>query len=279
MYMSEKEVKTKEIATTEELPGQDLIAQAIKKGASVATMERLLAMRRELKAEKAKEDFDTAMSSFQADCPTIKKTKEVKTRNGDVAYRYAPIESIVSQVKDILLRHGFSYSTNMEMLPEEKGVKVTCRVIHSGGHSEESSMTVPFGTKTQVMSDSQVAAAATTFAKRYAFCNAFGILTGDEDNDGASFQVVAERPEPRRVERVIDVDDPPFVTPTEKKQKISQLLKMLSFDVKGKKKDDIEEEVWRHTSLALTEEHYDTIIKRLETIVLSERNKEDKNEQ
>jgi methylthioribose-1-phosphate isomerase len=28
-----------------------------------------------------------------------------------------------------------------------------------------------------------VVAAASTFSKRYAFCNAFGIMTGDEDNE------------------------------------------------------------------------------------------------
>jgi hypothetical protein len=33
------------------------------------------------------------------------------------------------------------------------------------------------------MSQTQVEAATLTFAKRYAFCNAFGILTGDEDID------------------------------------------------------------------------------------------------
>jgi hypothetical protein len=42
---------------------------------------------------------------------------------------------------------------------------------------------VPLGNKTQIMSDTQVTAAALTFAKRYAFCNVFGILTGDEDNE------------------------------------------------------------------------------------------------
>lgn len=44
-------------------------------------------------------------------------------------------------------------------------------------------MEVPLGNKTQVMSDTQLYAAASTFAKRYAFCNAFGIMTGDEDNE------------------------------------------------------------------------------------------------
>jgi hypothetical protein len=44
-------------------------------------------------------------------------------------------------------------------------------------------MEVPLGNKTQVMSDTQVVAAAITFAKRYAFLNEFGILTGDEDKE------------------------------------------------------------------------------------------------
>ena len=33
------------------------------------------------------------------------------------------------------------------------------------------------------MNEAQKAASALTFAKRYSFCNAFGILTGDEDDD------------------------------------------------------------------------------------------------
>lgn len=183
--------------TAHEARGEALIAQAIEKGVDVGTMERLLVMRRELKAEAAKEAFDTAMAKFQAECPTIVKTKEVKTRGGVVAYRYAPIESIVEQVRDALQRNGFSYKTNQELLPA--GVKITIRVIHAQGHSEETSMEVPFGSKTDIMSQSQVAAAASTFAKRYAFCNAFGILTGDEDTDARPQAVEAEAQSPQSV--------------------------------------------------------------------------------
>lgn len=163
---------------------EGLIARAIDQGVPVETMERLLAMRRELKAERAKEEYDKAMAKFQADCPIIQKTKVVKTKNGDVAYKYAPIESIVSQVQSLLEKHGFSYRTSMELYAT--GVRVVVRVTHRGGHNEDCPMDVPFGTQTSVMSQSQVAAAAQTFAKRYAFCNAFGILTGDEDTDGAN---------------------------------------------------------------------------------------------
>lgn len=169
-----------------------LIAQAIEKNVPVESLERLLAMRRELKAEKSKGAYDQAMALFQSECPTIKKTKEVKNDYGKILYSYAPIESIVDQVKNALKNNGFSYATSMNLL--DNGVKVCIKVTHAQGHSEETCMTVPLGARTGIMSASQQVAAATTFAKRYAFCNAFGILTGDEDNDGATIQTTSPSP-------------------------------------------------------------------------------------
>lgn len=206
-----------------------LIAQAIDKNVPVGTMERLLAMRRELRAEKAKEEYDKAMAAFQADCPTIEKTKEVKTNGGQVAYKYAPIDSIVNQVKSALQTHGFSYKSNMKFLDNK--VEVTIIVTHSAGHSEATEMTVPLGTRTGIMSETQVVAAAQTFAKRYAFCNAFGILTGDEDNDavpaqGQAQQVAAPKPAA-------------LITPFQR----NKLFAMLP--AKGKTEEDLHEYILR----------------------------------
>lgn len=175
---------TEIVPQNQPMSAESLIAQAIAKGTPVATLERLLAMRKELKAEHAKELFDQAMAAFQVECPVIQKTKEVKTNTDKLAYKFAPIDSIITQVKPFLQKHGFSYSSNMEVI--ENGttkIKVSLRVTHSAGHSEITEMIVPLGTKTSVMSDTQVVAAAQTFARRYAFCNAFGILTSDEDNE------------------------------------------------------------------------------------------------
>jgi len=180
----EKKPKTKAIAKVENqalsFNAENLISQAIASKADVGTMERLLAMRKTLKDEWAKEQFDKAMASFQSECPIIKKTKTVRTNKGENAYSYAPLESILIQVKPILEKHGFSYSIQTETGDK---VKATCLAKHKDGWSESSSMEVPLGTKTQIMSDTQVVAAALTFAKRYAFCNVFGILTSDEDTD------------------------------------------------------------------------------------------------
>lgn len=179
---TKKEEKQERALMPVKQDAEALIALAIEKNVSVDTMERLLAMRRELKAERAKEQFDKAMAAFQAECPIIKKTKGVNTDSGDLAYKYAPLECIVEQVKGFLNKHGFSYCVDQ---PEAKQgyVKVALTVKHTFGHSEVTSVALPLGNKTRIMSQTQVEAAALTFAKRYAFCNALGILTGDEDTD------------------------------------------------------------------------------------------------
>jgi len=162
-----------------------IIQQAVDKGLPVETIERLLAMRRELKAEFAKEAYDTALAKFQAECPVIEKKKEGgKTKAGVVAYKYAPLDSIVAQVKEILGKHDLSYAFKTEITTDR--VKVTFIVRHALGHSEESPMDLPLGTRTDIMSAPQVVASTVTFAKRYSFCNTLGIMTGDEDNDASA---------------------------------------------------------------------------------------------
>lgn len=170
-----------------------LISQAITANLPVETLERLLAMRKDLKAEYAKQRYDEDMASLQSDIPIIVKTKAVKTKSGATAYRYAPLESIVQQTKGLISQHGFSYSTRTYTL--EGKVSATVIVKHKEGHTEEYNVEVPLGTKTDIMSASQVVAAALTFAKRYAFNNAFGILTGDEDTD-ATPESMGETREP-----------------------------------------------------------------------------------
>lgn len=168
----ETPAKSQEVTSVE-----SFISQAITEKLPVETMERLFALRTEYLAQEAKKQFDIAMTGFQGSCPIIKKTKSVEN-----SYSYAPIDSIVKQVQEILKENNLSYSFKIVIM--EKGVKAICIAKHISGHTESSEMEVPLGAKTRLMSDSQVTAAASTFAKRYAFCNLFGIMTSDEDTDG-----------------------------------------------------------------------------------------------
>lgn len=198
----EKEVVVtpKEVFQQSQTP-EVLISRAIDKGVSVETMERLLLMRRELKAEHAKESYDKAMSKFQAHCPTIEKTKTVKNKDGTVRYKFAPIEKIVEQVKPEIQKRGFSYTIDAKV--DDGWVTAICKITHTLGHSEISSFKVPIDPKS-FMNEAQKFASALTFAKRYAFCNAFGILTGDEDDDS---QVTGKQSIDQMIETAIKIVD------------------------------------------------------------------------
>ncbi len=177
-------MNNKIVAVGPDNSAEGLIQQAIVNKVDVGTMERLLAMRNQIKAEQAKEAFDRALAKFQAECPPIRKDKAVNDKFGKLRYKYAPLDTIVAQVKGHLQKNGFSYTT--DALVEEGWVTAVCKVTHELGHSEVSNFKVPVD-KDSYMSAPQKFAAALTFAKRYAFCNAFGILTGDEDNDANDF--------------------------------------------------------------------------------------------
>jgi len=163
---------------------ESLIAQAIEKGASIETLERIMDIRRQINAENAKMAFDEAMSKFQSICPIIKKTKVVMNKDKTTErYRFAPLDSIISQVKKPIGDCGFSYKIDAEFIEDK--VRAIVKVTHCMGHSEDSKFEVPVD-KDEYKSAPQHVASALTFSKRYAFCDAFGIMTGDDDNDASS---------------------------------------------------------------------------------------------
>jgi len=169
------------------LDPERLIAQAIDKGVDPATMERLLAMREKLIAEKARNAFFEALSGFQSECPIIKKRKTatIKSDRGEFSYKYAPLDHIVKVVAPLLTAHGLSFTiaTRTETEGQRTMLVAICTVHHVMGHSESSDFRAPIDSAAK-MNEMQKAASAQTYCKRYAFCNSLGILTGDGDDDG-----------------------------------------------------------------------------------------------
>ena len=127
--MSGKE-KTALVATQKETQVNQFIQMAIEKNLPVETMERLFALSREVKADQAKEAFVSAMANFQKEVKTIKKTKPVKSKDGTLRYMYAPIDSIVEQIKKPLADNNLSYSWESLLKEAEKCVLV-CKNCHT----------------------------------------------------------------------------------------------------------------------------------------------------
>ena len=159
---------------------QALIAMAIEKGASIDHIERLLAIRQGLIEEEAAREFHSAMSALQQNMPVIDKTKKVFDNKGKLRYCYADIGAIVKQSGPLIAQAGFSFT--VDVVQESNCAAAIVTIAHSAGHRQKSEFRAPID-PTAYMSEPQKWASAATFAKRQAFCNAFGILTGDEDDD------------------------------------------------------------------------------------------------
>lgn len=188
--MSNKLQTTKDQADVQTAPANALIAQAIEKGADIEVLERLFNLQERWEKNQAKKEYDEAMTAFQSESPIIPKAKEgSRTKSGQLAFKYAPLDLIVKIVKPILSKHKLSY--DFKTVKNESGdvVAIRCYAKHVGGHSDYSEMELGQGGGTSIMSDEQIKASKITFAKRYAFCNIFGIVTEDEDNE----QVLANK--------------------------------------------------------------------------------------
>lgn len=237
---------------------EKLMVQAIDKQVPVETMEKLMAMRRELKAEWAKEEYNKAMAAFQAECPVIEKKKQAKDGT-KVLYKYAPLDDMVAQTQKLIAKHGFSYTFRQQN--DGSKVKVSCIVSHVSGHSEESVMETGLATKTGIMSGPQQIAATVTFNTRYAFKNAFGIMTGDEDVDAAKAVVEPEqkpKPTPKTVEKAPE----PIKGAT-----LVQIRNMVEVQkiTEDKLKDGLVKTTSKSTLEALTEEEGLKVLKMLKT--------------
>jgi len=248
--MKEKETKevtvakAKVVETKEMVPTSTdaLIAQAVKEGASVETLDRLFTLQERVKKEHAREEFIRALAQFQTECPIIEKTKKVMGKDGKVRYQYAPLDSIIVQIRGLLSKNKLSYTIDTEN--KEDMIVAKAKITHVLGHSDTSSFAIPID-KEGYMTTPQKYASALTFAKRYALCNALGVLTGEDDDDATS---VGKEPDAKS-----------------DKSKIIFNLRTLGHDTGTK--EEIEAAVKKATGLELKESEYEEIISRLEVAV------------
>jgi hypothetical protein len=163
----------------------DMISQAVASGASIETLERLMALKRENDKELARKAFQAALAEFQEECPDIRKTKKVEftstKTNQTTSYHYAPLPDIDRQIKPLMKKHGFT--KRWEYKSNGSKIKVTCILTHTGGHSEQTEMEGDAdmsGAKNAI----QGQGSAITFMKRYTLEGALGLTTADQDIDG-----------------------------------------------------------------------------------------------
>jgi hypothetical protein len=172
--------------TTQEIVKQtphDLLSQAIEKGLDVEALGKLMDLQERWQANQARKLFFEAFTEFQAKCPDIRKTKEVRFKDSDVKpqYHYAPLADITRQIGPMLKANQLSYRWEIKDNSEE--INVTCLVSHVEGHTERTTMSAKAdtsGSKNAI----QARGSAIEYLKRYTLIGALGISTADSDIDG-----------------------------------------------------------------------------------------------
>ncbi len=164
---------------------EGLIAMAINKDLSIEKLERLFAMKEREEEKTAYAAFVVAISSFQAECPVVKKTGTVTDKQGNRLYTYPKFDSIMTTIQPHLKKNSLSVRFNSEI--SDGTVTIRCMVSHAGGHTDESFFCCPVeATMTGGANAAQRTASANSFAKRYAIMNALNIAGSDCDDDGQS---------------------------------------------------------------------------------------------
>jgi len=167
----------------------------------VAKLKELLELQERWEATQAKKAYTVAMSAFKANPPEIIKDKNVKYK--EVNYNHASLSNVTTCINKALSEHGLTASW---VTGQDGGsVKVTCKITHVLGHSEETSLVAqPDGTGSK--NPIQAIGSTVTYLQRYTLLALTGLATCEQDDDGAGSGSKGVQIEPpnKQQQKVID---------------------------------------------------------------------------
>lgn len=167
------------------LTPMEMIDRALTSGASVETLDKLMALQERWEANQARKAFDQAIAAARAQIPPIIKNREVDftTGKGRTNYAYEDFAAIARTVDPILSQHGLSY--RFRTAQEGPNITVTCILSHSGGYSETTSLTAgrdESGNKNSI----QAVGSTATYLQRYTLKASLGLSVSHDDDAAAA---------------------------------------------------------------------------------------------
>lgn len=128
-----------------------------------------------------------ALAAFQAEMPTVAKTKRANV--GQYAYTYADLADVSEAATPVLTKHGLAFAGSSRHV-EGGRYEVVGILSHESGESRDGALPISGGSPQQIGS-------AITYMRRYLFGIMTGIVT-DNDDDG---QLASAQQEQRRERR------------------------------------------------------------------------------
>lgn len=158
----------------------------------VAKLDALLRMQREIIADDAKAQFNSAFIRLQAKMPRIKKNGNLeypvdpKNPNGPkkLISKFMKFEDIEGAIKPIMESEGFGHSFNTVSRQSDGGGLIVTHILrHTAGHTQETSLPVPLDTSGG-KNNLQGYGSTLAYGKRYTMCAGLNIVAEGEDDDG-----------------------------------------------------------------------------------------------
>jgi hypothetical protein len=175
-----------EIKVSEQKTPAELIALAVGTNTDLEKLEKLLTLQERWEAREAQKAYNKAMAAFKENPPKIEKDKTVKIPHKDghgvTTYNHATLANVTQTINAELSKYGLNASWRTK---QNGTIEVTCRISHSAGHFEETTLSAPAdssGSKNSI----QAIGSTVTYLERYTLLAITGLAAEEQDDDGKS---------------------------------------------------------------------------------------------
>ncbi len=152
-----------------------MLQVAVQKGHDLDKIEKLMELERTWKADQAREAYYVALAEFKKKPITISKDK----KNIQYGSRYTSIGNLVNTVNAAMAPFGLNASWDFD---QSEGIKVTCILAHTLGHTESVSLCGPPDDSGKKNSLQQIKS-TNTYLRKETFEAVTGVVTSDTDDD------------------------------------------------------------------------------------------------
>jgi len=177
-------VENQEIQTQESNMVSMIERMAMSPDVDVEKLERLMAMQEKMLDREAEQSYTRAMVAVQNEIQAVTRDKV----NPQTHSRFVSLEAMKKVVVPVYTDNGFALSYGEAESEKENNVRVTCKVMHAGGHSEKFFYDCPIDDKGMGgkvnKTPTHGKASAVTYGERYILKLIFNITIQDEDDDG-----------------------------------------------------------------------------------------------
>jgi hypothetical protein len=157
----------------------------------VPKLKELLSIRDRERERESATQFAMAMSEAQGRMEAVRRD----CYNPNTKSKYASYQALDAAIRPVYSRYGFALTFNTEPQASPDISRVTCLVMHKGGHSERYQKDMPIVTTgpkgADLMTRTHASVSADTYAMRDLLRMIWNIATFDDDGNAAASVLIS----------------------------------------------------------------------------------------